>query len=99
MANSRAPKDWKRRESLGSALAQIALVAVMLALTVYVVYRRGTTRHELAEVMREARAKALNGNRSELRAALGLIDGALQLDPDAADPNAFGAALWIDLFF
>lgn len=98
MANSRAPKDWKRRESLGSALAQIALVAVMLALTVYVVYRRGTARRDLAEVMREARVKALNGNRAELRAALGLLEGALKLDPDAADPNALGAALWIDLF-
>ncbi len=98
MANSRAPKDRKRRESLGSALAQITLVAVMLALAVLVVYRRANTHRQLSEVMREARAKALNGNTADLRGALALVDRALKLDPNAPDANAFGAAVWLDLW-
>lgn len=98
MATARWSKDWKRRESLGSALLQLALVAAVLGLGVYLVYRRGTARKELAQVMREARTTAQRGNREDLRAALGVVDRALKLDASAADPNAFAAALWTDLW-
>lgn len=98
MATARWSKDWKRRESLGSALLQLALVAAVLGLGVYLVYRRGTARKELAQVMREARNTAQRGNREDLRAALGVVDRALKLDTSAADPNAFAAALWTDLW-
>lgn len=94
----RGGRDWKRRESLGSALAQLALAAVLLSAGVYGVYRHGHTREEVSQALREARGLALRGNPADLRAALRAVDRALALDPDGAEANALAAAWWTDLW-
>jgi tetratricopeptide (TPR) repeat protein len=99
-SNTTTPKpgEWKKRESFGSALMQIGGVAVVLALVVFVVYKRGSTRKELGELMKEARATAQKGNYGDQKKALKIVEDALAKDSSAGDPNAFAAAVETDLF-
>ncbi len=99
MAGNTLPNgEWKRRESFGSAVAQIVVVAVVLAAVVGLVYQRGATKKALADLMRDARATAVRGNVSDLKQALRLTEEALAKDSAAGDPNAFAAALETDLW-
>ena len=89
---------WKKRESFGSAMVQIVVVAALLAVTVYLVYRRGSNKRDIADLMTQARATALKGNLSDMKKALTIADEALAKDPAAGDPNAFEAAMYTDLW-
>ena len=62
--------EWKKRESFSSAMVQIVIVAVVLALVVFLVYRRGNTKKEIGELMKEARTTAFRGNPADLRKAI-----------------------------
>ena len=91
--------EWKKRESFGSALVQIAVVALVLAVGVALVYRRGVTKKELSELMRQARAAQVKGNYTDLKdKTLPLVEQALAKDERAGDPNAFAAAVYTDLW-
>ena len=89
---------WKKRESFGSAMVQILIVGLVLALTVFLVYRRGSNKRDIAELMTQARATALKGNAGDLRKAIKIADEALEKDANAGDPNAFEAAMYTDLW-
>ena len=90
--------DWKKRETLGSAFIQIAVVAAVLVLAVFAVYKRGTTRKELAELMRDARAAAIKGNPADLRKGASIAGQALEKDPKMPDALAFSASVYTDLW-
>lgn len=100
MTTESTPKvgDWKKRESFGSALVQILIVSVILAGAVFLVYKRGTNRKEISELMKEARAVSLKGNAADLKKALQIADKALERDSSSPDALAFEAALWTDLW-
>lgn len=90
--------QWKKRETLGSALAQIIIVGVVLALTVFLVYRRGSNKRDIAEYMKEAHQVALRGNVADLKKAIEIAGKAIELDANAGEPNAFTAAVYTDLW-
>ncbi len=90
--------SWKKRESLGSAMMQIVIVGVILAITVYLVYRRGSNKRDIAELMTQARQTALKGNLNDTKKALTFVEDALSRDANAGDPNAFAAAMYTDLW-
>lgn len=89
---------WKKRETLGSAMVQILIVAAILALTVYLVYRRGSNKKDIADLMTQARQTALKGNLADAKKSLTFVDEALAKDANAGDPNAFAAAIYTDLW-
>lgn len=90
--------DWKKRETLGSAFIQIAVVAAVLVLAVFAIYKRGTTKKELAELMRDARAAAIKGNPGDLKKGAGIAAQALEKDPKMPDALAFSASVYTDLW-
>ena len=92
------PPDWKRRESLGSALAQVGVVAVLLAAAVYFYVQRGRVKEELDTRMKSARALAQRGNPEDLQAALKELDGIFALDATAYDAHVLAAELQASLW-
>lgn len=100
MTTESTPKagDWKKRESFGSALVQILIVSAILAGAVFLVYKRGTNRKEISELMKEARAASMKGNAADLKKALKISDEALEKDSSSPDALAFEAAMWTDLW-
>ncbi|MFZ5471038.1 MAG: tetratricopeptide repeat protein [Myxococcota bacterium] len=100
MAEDTNPKqrDWKRRESFGSAVAQIAVVGLLLAGAVYFIYARGTKKKETTERLKEARALALRDNPKDLRAALAKLDELFEIDSSNADALAVAAGLHTELW-
>ncbi|MBL8936526.1 MAG: cellulose synthase [Archangium sp.] len=90
--------DWKKRETLSSAMVQIVIVAVVLGLAVFLVYRRGNTKKEVGELMKAARSSAFKGNPADLRAAAKSAEEAVALDGNAGDALALVASLYTDLW-
>jgi tetratricopeptide (TPR) repeat protein len=90
--------QWKKRESFGSAMVQIIIVGVVLALTVFLVYRRGSNKRDVADLMKEAHQVALRGNPADLKKAIGLAGQALEKDAANGEANGFTAALYTDLW-
>lgn len=90
--------NWKKRESFGSALVQIVIVGALLATAVFFMYRRGSNRKEIAELMTQARQTAVKGNLNDVKKAIATVDEALAKDGNAGDPNAFAAAMYTDLW-
>ena len=89
---------WKKRESFGSAMVQIIIVGALLAATVFLVYRRGSNKRDIAEFMQQARALAVRGNAADMKKAIAKAEEALEKDATAGDPNAFIAATYTDLW-
>lgn len=94
------PRDWKRRESLGSALAQVGGVAVLLAVAVFIYVQRSRVKEELDTRMKTARSLAQRGNPEDLQAALRELDGIFALDANAYDAHVLAAdlqaSLWLE---
>ncbi|MBX5482529.1 MAG: tetratricopeptide repeat protein [Myxococcaceae bacterium] len=88
--------DWKKRESLGSALLQIVVVGVVLAVAVYFFYARTTRRKEIADKLKEARTVALRGNPGDLAKATKQLEEIFALDSSAKDALAFAASIETD---
>jgi tetratricopeptide (TPR) repeat protein len=82
MAAAEQPKndDWKKKESFGSALVQVAVVALLLVGAVFFFYQRNVTKKNVAEKYKEARAIALRDNPADLAKALGLYEESLKFD-------------------
>jgi tetratricopeptide (TPR) repeat protein len=89
---------WKKRESLGSAMAQILIVGALLAVTVFLVYRRQSAKKEIVDLMAQAHAAALKGNVADTKKALQIAEEALAKDEGSAEANAFAAAMNTDLW-
>jgi hypothetical protein len=90
--------EWKKRESFGSALVQIFVVALVLGGIVFMWYNRGVSKKEIAEKLKEARAEASKGNPANIKKGLALAEEALAKDANSPDGLAFSAASNIDLF-
>jgi tetratricopeptide (TPR) repeat protein len=100
MTTETTPKagEWKKRESFGSALVQILIVGAILTGAVFLVYKRGTNKKELSELMKDARAASMKGNAADLKKALTISEEALGKDANSPDALAFTAALYTDLW-
>ncbi len=98
MAAETPKTDWKKRESLPSALIQIAVVGAILALAVVLIYKRGTTKKELGELVKQARATAMRGNPNDLRKGLALAEEALAKDSSHPEALAVAASINTDLW-
>src|SRR3954469_3513859 len=90
--------DWKKRESLPSALIQIILVGALLAAAVWFVIGRGNRKKEVADRLKEAKMVAIKDNPSDLKKAIGMGEDILKLDATAPEVLASLAALNTELW-
>ena len=90
--------DWKKRESFGSAMAQIGVVALVLAAGVWFFYQRNTTKKDVSDKLREARLTAIRNNPADLNKALTQLDEVFKLDANSPEANALAAAIHVDLW-
>jgi tetratricopeptide (TPR) repeat protein len=91
-------RDWKRRESLASALVQVALVAVLLGSAVVFVVHRGRVRQETDAHLKAAQGLAQRGNPADLAQALKELDALFALDPNVYGAHALAADLQAELW-
>ncbi|ADO71039.1 tetratricopeptide repeat protein [Stigmatella aurantiaca] len=93
-------RDWKRRESLGSALTQVALVALLLGGAVTFVVHRGQVRQETETRLKAAQSLAQRGNPADLAKALQELEGLFAVDADVYGAHVLAAdihaVLWLD---
>lgn len=98
--SSGGQRDWKQRESLGSALVQVALVAVLLGAAVTFVVHRGRVRRDTDVHLKAAQGLAQRGNPADLTKALQELDALFALDADVYGAHALAAdlhaALWLE---
>ncbi|XXF75961.1 cellulose synthase [Myxococcaceae bacterium GXIMD 01537] len=96
----KGPPGKQRRESLGSALAQVGAVALVLAALVYVYVQRGRVKQETDTRLRAARALAQRGNPEDLQAALAQLQALFALDAQVYDAQVLAAdletSLWME---
>ncbi len=85
--------EWKKRESFGSAMGQIALVAVLLAGGVFFYWKNDKTKKDVSERMKAIRAIVVKDNPSDLQQALKQLDEVLQVK--AESPEALSMATGI----
>lgn len=99
MAAADAPNsDWKKRESLPSALIQIVLVGALLAGAVWFVVGRGNRKKEVGDKLKEAKIVAIKDNPADLRKAIGLAEDVLKIDGSAPEVLATLASLHTELW-
>lgn len=89
---------WKKRESFGSAMIQILIVGLVLAGVVWFVYKRGSNKKEIAELLTQSRVAASKGNRDDVKKALTSVEEALSKDGNSPDANALAATFYTDLW-
>jgi tetratricopeptide (TPR) repeat protein len=80
-----AKKDWKRREKLSSALAQLLALALVLALLVFLFGRTVKQRHATALALEHARKLTAKGTDTALAEAAQKASDALAADDEAAE--------------
>jgi tetratricopeptide (TPR) repeat protein len=90
--------DWKKRESLPSALVQVVLATAVLVAGVVFYVHRGTHRKEVADEIKAAREFALRDNPADLEKALHETEAILAVDPKAADALAFASDIETELW-
>ena len=98
MAADAKNSDWKKRESLPSALIQIVLVGALLAAAVWFVVGRGTRKKEVADKLKEAKIVAIKDNPADIKKAIGLAEEILKLDSGAPEVLATLATLHTQLW-
>lgn len=91
-------RDWKRRESLASALVQVALVAVLLGAAVAFVVHRGRVRQETDTRLKAAQTLAQRGNPADLERALKELDALFAIDAKVYGAHALAADLQAELW-
>ncbi|WP_224369303.1 tetratricopeptide repeat protein [Hyalangium versicolor] len=91
-------RDWKRRESLASALIQVALVAVLLGAAVVYVVHRGKVRQETDNRLKAAQGLAQRGNPADFQKALQELDALFSIDPNVYGAHALAADLQAELW-
>ncbi|MDQ3266985.1 MAG: hypothetical protein M3Y59_25585 [Myxococcota bacterium] len=91
------PGDWKRQESLRSVLTQVVVVGSLLALAVFFAYRRGVDKQEATAAIEQARQLIRLDAPSDLRAALQILEPALQSRVRGGDAHALAARVLAEL--
>ncbi len=91
-------RDRKRRESLASALVQVALVAVLLGAAVTFVVHRGRVRQAAEERLKAAQVLAQRGNPADLEKALKELDALFALDANVYGAHTLAADLQTELW-
>jgi len=91
-------RDWKRRESLASALVQVALVAILLGAAVAFVVHRGQVRQETDIRLKAAQGLAQRGNPADLEKALKELDALFALDANVYGAHTLAAELQAELW-
>ncbi|MGQ0507243.1 MAG: tetratricopeptide repeat protein [Myxococcaceae bacterium] len=89
-------QDWKKRESFSSAIAQIVVVAVLLAGAVFFIRHRGVKREETARILKDVRATALRDNPSDLDKAISQLEELWNVDESSPDGLAVAADLYLE---
>lgn len=89
--------DWKRRESLGSALLQIGAVGALLSFAVYFAWQRGTDREAATVAIEKARGLLRQDSVTDLRAALQAVQPAQSSKVRGADAHAVAARAHAEL--
>ncbi len=93
-------RDGRRRESLTSALVQVALVAVLLGAAVTYVVHRGRVRQETDTRLKAAQALAQRGNPADLEQALKELEALFTVDADVYSAHTLAAdlhaSLWLE---
>ncbi len=93
-------RSQRKRGGLGNALAQVGMVAALLAVAVATVVYRGQLRQQVETHLKEARSLARRDNPADLREALKELDALFALDADARDAQALAAdvhaRLWLE---
>ena len=93
-----AKKDWKKRESLPSAMIQVAVTTVVLAGGVLFYVQRGQHKKEVADRLKEAKASALKDNPADLQKALAGAQAILENEPNSPYAVAFAADVETELW-
>jgi tetratricopeptide (TPR) repeat protein len=92
--------DWKKRESLGSAMVQIIGVGVVLFGAVFFLYQRNETKKKIDELFKRAAVEAQKGNPADLKKAAATVDEGLAVDAASPSLLSLGAlintTLWVD---
>lgn len=92
-------RDWKKRESFGSALLQIGIVAALLFGAVFFVYKRNERKQKVGEGMDEVKKSlAVRDNPADIQKALKRLDEVFEIDPNAPDALAMAADLHTQLW-
>jgi hypothetical protein len=93
-------RDGRRRESLTSALVQVALVAVLLGAAVTYVVHRGRVRQETETRLKAAQALAQRGNPADLDKALKELETLFAVDAKVYGAHTLAAdlhtSLWLE---
>ncbi|MBU8894930.1 tetratricopeptide repeat protein [Corallococcus sp. M34] len=97
-AGGKGRNGGPRRESLGSALAQIGVVAALLAGGVTYGVHRGQVRQETETHLRMARAAAQRDNPADLAVAMQQLDALFALNADMRDAQALAADVQAELW-
>lgn len=99
MAAADAPNsDWKKRESLPSALIQIILVGALLAAAVWFIVGRGNRKKEVADKLKEAKIVAIKDNPADIKKAIAAAEEILKIDSGSAEVLATLATLHTQLW-
>jgi tetratricopeptide (TPR) repeat protein len=98
VGGSGGQRDWKRRESLASALVQVALVAILLGAAVAFVVHRGRVRQETDTRLKAAQGLAQRGNPADLARALKELDALFSIDAKVYGAHALAADLQAELW-
>lgn len=98
MAAAETSSDWKKKESFGSAILQIAVVGAVLAGGFYFFHQKNQTKKEVAEKLKEARMLSLRNNPADLVKTLAQLDEILKLDASSGESLALAAAIHTDLW-
>src|SRR5689334_1772443 len=90
--------DWKKRESLPSALIQIVLVGALLAAAVWFVVGRGNRKKEVADRLKDAKMVAIKDNPNDLTKAAAQAEEILKLDATSPEVLASLASIHTELW-
>lgn len=95
---NRSTRDWKKRESFSSAMIQIAIVGVVLAVAAYFFYGRSERRKLVADSLKDAKALVAKDNPKDLARAQAKLEEIFAVDADAKDALAVAADVNTELW-
>lgn len=89
--------EWKKRESFGSALGQIVVVAAILGGGVFFYWKNDQTKKDVSERMKVVRQTALKGNPTDLQQALKQLDDVLSIKSNSPEALSLATGIHTEL--